>query len=355
MVLYEFWEDPSDSILFDKLYYNFKRAYPINFAGGVFSYSPLREVIELFDWLKDRDGRVLLEDVNDHRFGGYFMITIPIYTNKSIESFVGRRIPTIPPTGKSTFFEKEMDEYSLPEFEKQLEKHQIKYIVMWSRDFLHFYLKPLNKNPDFIQGISGWDYNTKTIPDPNTRLSVNLDPSKSYVVNNFSGFLKVKGKNGVVNLHPLGENLTPSAIYQELNLTKDKEYFVFFSVSDPKEECEISDAVFKVWLSTPSGRKVKLWKGVVTYNVWNNTIVNITEYVTENGVYRFQLEGWAGGKNLRCSEFVGVDYFGVVENICKFTEENDTFTDFMLPGGSRIKYVTSFGNINVYEYINQKD
>jgi len=350
-ILYNLWVTPNNAFLFNKFYYDFNKVIPINFTGGIFSYSPPSDVIKMFDWFKNKDGSVLTEDVNDLRFGGLFLSTMPAYTNKSYEEFFGIYSRSIPSSQKSTFFRKDMLDLKLSEFETELKKNNIKYVVMWSKDMLYFYTKPINKNPDFIHGNVDWYYNTSTVIDTKPSVKTPLSPSKSYPVYEFSGSLEVPGKNGVINLHPLGDNLTPSAIFQDLHLKSGKEYFVLFSASSPVGNCErgTSDAILKVWLITPE-KKIKLWEGLVVYGKWNNKIINITDYVSKDDVYRFQLEGWAGGEYSACSEFVGVDYFYVTNFLGNFTEENETYTNFLFPSGGTIEYVKSFGDINVYEY-----
>jgi hypothetical protein len=373
-----FWANPNDTVLFNKTYYDFKREYPINFKGGIFSYSPISGIMEMFDWLEKNlyNRKILLEDVNDLRFGGDILINIPIYTN---ESFVGRAVPLMPSKEISTFLDKEIKYYNLEDFEALLKLHNIKNIVMWSKkpinktlvsnsieecdkamffyenksynlneiiDFnekynctilaqkgmFNFYIDSINKNPDFVFARDYWGYNKEFVP----------------------GTEKIDNRTDFISLHPYGNisNIIPTIIFQDVNLTKGKEYYATFSSSIGKNECISfrSDGLLKVFLITPKKEKINLWENIVIYGEWNNVLINLTKYINEDGIYRFQLEGWGGGENPFCSEDIVVDYFFLMTNV-KIYEESQLYHDFFFPNEGVFKYMKSFNDIDIYEYL----
>lgn len=147
--LFQVWSNPNDG-LFE--YVNGRTFYEmekLNLTDGIFAFQPNPHFVELINFVDTNNNgkyRFLIEASVNRKWGGYVLGLLSFYTNASV--LTNPYLPSVQYDNDysynsrdiydSIIFAKNINNYTIEEFEENLERFRIKYIVAWTDDFNRF-------------------------------------------------------------------------------------------------------------------------------------------------------------------------------------------------------------------------
>jgi hypothetical protein len=196
----------SDDTHFGLIYYNYtlEQWYSLKFENGVFSYSPKKDVLELFNFLKQNttnDARILSEDSRYGKLGGNIMAMSAYYTGRFFVGglHAGIMLPGDTWAVDGIFFGKNITEYKIDDLKEKLDEYNVGWISAWT-PVAKEYFDSYPQNFKFIEETSSGFFKIYSyLNSPQSYFITKNNKTTIDLINITNSTISFKIENGKIN------------------------------------------------------------------------------------------------------------------------------------------------------------